>query len=79
MENILTGKRYTRCSCSCIAVELNVKAAGRQVCDLCGRSNGRKLRKQRGMRQRRKKRVCVCVRVEGVVGASEQCNNLQVL
>lgn len=38
-----------------MAVDLNVKAAGRQRCDLCGRSSGRKLRKQRGMRQRRKK------------------------
>lgn len=55
-RNLLMCKRHNRCSCGRAAVELNVKAAGRQVCDLCRRSNGRKLRKQRRMRQRWKKK-----------------------
>ncbi len=70
-KNILMGEGHNRCSCGHIAVELNVTAAGRQVCDLCRRSNGRKLRKQRGMRQRREK--------EWRGGVTKQRNNLQVL
>lgn len=52
-------------------VELNVKTAAKQICDLCRRSKGKKLRKQKKDETGGEK--------SGEGGASEQSNNLQVL